>query len=192
MKEAKKLSTKDREKHLQATKKALADGKVITINPKAIINIPVIGSFRDYITETLNWIFTLEDEEKTMQVLAHIRNGFKDVKKDDPYDPYMNAVWMLMTLMTEINHQAAEQGHTIITEQNIDESLSNLINSFEVGSKEDTEEIFKDSKVNYDKTRKAAEKKWDDEAKQAKALLDEEVKQNKTGTKAESKESNED
>ena len=192
MKEAKKLSTKDREKHLQATKKALADGKVITINPKAIINIPVIGSFRDYITETLNWIFTLEDEEKTMQVLAHIRNGFKDVKKDDPYDPYMNAVWMLMTLMTEINHQAAEQGHTIITDQNVDESLSNLINSFEVGSKEDTEEIFKDSKVNYDKTRKAAEKKWDDEAKQAKALLDEEVKQNKTGTKAESKESNED
>ena len=97
-----------------------------------------------------------------------------------------------MTLVSEINHQAAEQGHTIITDQNVDESLSNLINSFEVGSKEDTEEIFKDSKVNYDKTRKAAEKKWDDEAKQAKALLDEEVKQNKTGTKAESKESNED
>ena len=28
---------------------------------------------------------------------------FKDVPKDAPYDPYLNSVWCLMTLLTEIN-----------------------------------------------------------------------------------------
>ena len=191
MKKAKALSAKDRQKHLLATKKALADGKVITINPKAIIDIPVIGSFRDYITEALNYLFTQESEEKTIEVLAHIRNGFENIKEDSPYDPYMNAVWTLMTLLTEINHQAAEQGHTIITDQDVDESVSNLINSFTAGTSEDTKALFKESKLSYENTRKAAEKKWDNEAEKAKTLLDEQIKEEQV-TKAESKESNED
>tara|TARA_R100000808_G_C2114067_1_gene127254 strand:- start:428 stop:1006 length:579 start_codon:yes stop_codon:yes gene_type:complete len=192
MKKAKILSEKERQKHLLATKKALADGKVITINPEAIINIPVIGAFRDYITEALNYLFTLESEEKVIEVLAHIRNGFKDIPKDANYDPYMNAIWMLMTLITEINHQAAEQGHTIITDQDFDESVSNLVNSFTAGNEKDTEDLFKELKVNYEKTRAVAEEKWDKEAEQAKVLLDKEIKTDKKGSKAESKKSNED
>jgi hypothetical protein len=191
MKEAKKLSLKDKQKHLLATKKALAEGKTVTIDPKKIINIPVIGSFRDYITEALNYLFTIEKEDKTIEVLAHIRNGFKDLPKDSPYDPYMNAVWTLMTLLTEINHQAAEQGHTIITEQPVDETISNLINSFTAGTHEDTKALFKEGKISYDQTRKNAEKAWNDEAEKAKTLLDKQIKQEQV-TKAESKESNED
>ena len=66
MKKVKQLSKKDKEKHLLATKKALADGKVITINPEAVINIPVVGAFRDYISEALNYLFTLKSEEETI------------------------------------------------------------------------------------------------------------------------------
>ncbi len=168
MKKAKVLSEKEKEKHLLATKKALADGKIITINPDAVINLPVVGAFRDYISEALNWIFTLEDEEKTIQALAHIRTGFKDLPKDSPYDPYMNSIWTLMTLVTEINHQAAEQGHTIITDKDVDESISNLLNSFKAGTKKDTENIFKDSKVNYEKLRKDHEKLWAQQDKKSK------------------------
>ena len=194
MKKAKNLSSKDKDKHLQATKKALAAGKVVTINPDAIIQIPVIGSFRDYISEMLNYLFTLEEEDKVIQILAHIRNGFKDVPKDTPYDPYMNAIWTCMTLMTEINHQAAEQGHTIITDQSVDESVSNLINSFDAGTEKNTSAIYKDAKINYENTRKAAEKAWnkeEEEERKAKVLAEEVIKTEKKPTKAKPKDSNE-
>ena len=93
----------------------------------------------------------------------------------------MNAVWTLMTLMTEINHQAAEQGHTVITDENVDESVSNLVNSFTAGNEKDTKEILKESKINYEKTRSAAEEKWskEDEERKMKALLDKEIKKDK-------------
>ncbi len=181
MKEAKKLSKKDIQKHLQATKKAIAAGKVVTINPNAVINIPVAGAFRDYIAEAINYLFTIKDEDTITSTLMHIRDGFKSLPEDAPYDPYMNAVWTLMTLMTEINHQAAEQGHTVITDENVDESVSNLVNSFTAGNEEDTKAILKESKINYEKTRSAAEEKWskEDEEKKMKALLDKEIKKDK-------------
>ena len=92
MKEAKKLSKKDIQRHLQATKKAIAAGKVVTINPNAVINIPVAGAFRDYIAEAINYLFTLKDEDTITSTLMHIRAGFKSLPEDAPYDPYMNAV----------------------------------------------------------------------------------------------------
>ena len=96
----------------------------------------------------------------------------------------MNAIWTLMTLTSEINHQAAEQGHTIITEENVDESISNLLNSFEIGNKKDTEEIYKDGKINYDKVRKEQEDKWSkkDEAAQLKTLVEKEALKLKKST----------
>ena len=161
MKEIKSLSKKDVQKHL-----------------------PVLGAFRDYITEALNYLFTLKDEETILATLGHIRNGFKDLPEDAPYDPHMNAIWTLMTLTSEINHQAAEQGHTIITEENVDESISNLLNSFEIGNKKDTEEIYKDGKINYDKVRKEQEDKWSkkDEAAQLKTLVEKEALKLKKST----------
>ena len=97
----------------------------------------------------------------------------------------MNAVWTLMTLLTEINHQAAEQGHTIITDKTVDESVSNLINSFDAGTEEDTEGIFKEGKVNYEKLRKENEKLW---AKQDEKIKKEREKK----AKDKEEESNED
>ena len=68
-----------------------------------------------------------------MRVLSTIREGFKNVPKDAPYDGYMNSVWTLMSLMSEINYQAAQQGLTIVTDEDHDETLSNIINSFDIG-----------------------------------------------------------
>ena len=135
--------------HFQEAKKALEAGKIVTIDRDAIINVPVLGAFRDYISEVLNYLFTLKSEEETITVLTHIREGFKHIKEDAEYDPYMNSVWCLMTLLTEINHQAAEQGHTIITEEEFDETMSNIVNSFAVGDKENTENAFKDQRAAY-------------------------------------------
>tara|TARA_R100000781_G_C4071744_1_gene124691 strand:+ start:582 stop:1067 length:486 start_codon:yes stop_codon:yes gene_type:complete len=143
-KKKKKTQAQKRSDSFIRTKEALKAGKIVTIDRDAIINLPILGAFRDYISEALNYIFSQKSEEETIKVLAHIRDGFKDVPKDAPYDGYMNSVWCLMTLLTEINHQAAQQGHTIITEENFDESLSNLINSMEIGTMEHSKQAFKD------------------------------------------------
>tara|TARA_R110000737_G_scaffold175337_1_gene200590 strand:- start:988 stop:1479 length:492 start_codon:yes stop_codon:yes gene_type:complete len=124
---AKKTETKKNTESFKSIEGALAAGKVCTIDPKAQIDIKVIGEFRNYIGETLNYLFTTQDEKETIKVLAHVKEGFKQVPKDAPYDGYMNSVWTLMSLMSEINHQAAQQGKIIITDEDHDESLSKII-----------------------------------------------------------------
>ena len=143
------LTNEDKKKHLAKTKKAIDEGFIVTIKPDAIITLPVVGKFRDYITEMLNYLFTIKDEAETIRILAHIRSGFKDVPEDAPYDPYMNAIWTCMTLISEINHQAAEQGHTIVTKEKINENISTFVNSMESGDLKTTEKVFKDMAGNY-------------------------------------------
>lgn len=128
---AKPLTAKQRKANLEKTKKHLADNKVVTLNREAIIDIPVHALFRDYLAETLNYIMASHSEEEVLAVMQHIRDNFKDKKEDDPYDPLLNSVWTLMTFISEINHQAAEQGHTIATEEKFDESISDLINTMQ-------------------------------------------------------------
>lgn len=154
---AKKKEKTPKEKRLKGyelAREALKEGKTITIDQDAIINVPMIGWFREYLSETLNYIFSLKSEEETMIVLQHIREGFKNVPKQDengyvPYDPYMNACWTLITLITEMNHQAAEQGHTFVSDEDFDETISNFVASFDIGTDEQTKGTFKETQAAY-------------------------------------------
>ncbi len=128
---AKPLTAKQRKANLEKTKKHLANNKVVTLNRDAVIDIPVMGWFRDYLAETLNYIMASHKEEEVIAVMNHIQDNFKNKKEDDPYDPLLNSVWTLMTFINEINHQAAEQGHTIATEEKLDESISDLLNTMQ-------------------------------------------------------------
>tara|TARA_R110000764_G_scaffold153319_1_gene241216 strand:- start:871 stop:1380 length:510 start_codon:yes stop_codon:yes gene_type:complete len=141
---AKELTKAQKTKNLADAQEHIKNNKVVTLNREAIINIPVLGSFRDYISETLNYILSSHDEKDVINVLAHIKNNFKDVKEEDPYNPLLTSTWCLMTLINEINHQGAEQGHTYATDEKLDESLSDLINSVDQkGNSEDIEKLFK-------------------------------------------------
>lgn len=131
MAQAKALTQKQKLANLEKTKKHLAEGKVVTINRDAVINIPVVGHFRDYLSETLNYIMASHSEEECMIAMQHIQENFKNLKEDAPYDPLLNSIWTLMTFISEINHQAAEQGHTFATEERFDESLSDMINQMQ-------------------------------------------------------------
>ena len=161
MAKKKKLTeAQKRNNQFAQTKEAIEAGKVVTVDRDAIIQVPVLGAFRDYISEVLNYLFTFKSEEETIAVLTHIREGFKNVEKDSEYDPYMNSVWCLMTLLTEINHQAAEQGHTIITDEQFDETLGSLVNSFGMGDQKNTEGIFKENRSAYkDRVKETNEKR---------------------------------
>jgi len=157
-KKNKKVRQEKKTKSYNKTKEALSQGKVVTINPDSVVNIPVAAQFREYISEVLNYLFTLKSEEETMRVLSTIREGFKNVPKDAPYDGYMNSVWTLMSLMSEINYQAAQQGLTIVTDEDHDETLSNIINSFDIGEQKHTEGTFKENRAAYKEKLKASEK----------------------------------
>ena len=128
---AKSLTLKQKKANLELTKEHLKNNKVVTINRDAVIDLPVVGHFRDYLSETLNYIMSSHDQKKVLEVVNHIQNKFKDLAEDAPYDPLLNSVWTLMTLINEINHQAAEQGHTIATEEKIDESVADMLNQMQ-------------------------------------------------------------
>lgn len=147
---AKTTKTKKNTKSFQEVNEALKAGKVCTIDPKAKIDIQVVGEFRNYIGETLNYLFTTQDEKETIKVLAHVKEGFKKVPKDAPYNGYMNSVWTLMSLMSEINHQASQQGKIIITDEGHDESLSKIIKDVDnEKSLEALEQSFRKNRNGY-------------------------------------------
>tara|TARA_R110002012_G_scaffold236249_3_gene409977 strand:- start:3 stop:560 length:558 start_codon:yes stop_codon:yes gene_type:complete len=147
MAKKKKLTQREqRDLNYKATQKALDDGYNVTVDPEAVIDVPMTGMFRDYLGETLNYLFTIKDEQEVIKVLAHIKNGLKDIPKDAPYDGYLNSVWTLITIITEFNHQAATQGKTIVTKEKMKETMATFISSFDIGSEEDTENLFKREK----------------------------------------------
>ena len=147
---AKKLTKAQRAKNLAKAQEHIKNNKVVTIDRDAIIDIPILGSFRDYIQETLNYILASHDQKDVIKVIAHIQNNFQDIKEDDPYDPLLTSTWCLMTLIHEINHQAAEQGKTFATEEKFDESISDLINSVDQNTDPETvKELFKTALKTY-------------------------------------------
>ena len=98
---AKSLTLKQKKANLELTKEHLKNNKVVTINRDAVIDLPVVGHFRDYLSETLNYIMSSHDQKKVLEVVNHIQNKFKDLAEDAPYDPLLNSVWTLMTLINE-------------------------------------------------------------------------------------------
>lgn len=156
---AKALTNKQRAENLTRSKKALEAGKTVTIDKDAIIDVPVLGAFRDYITETLHYIMSNHDEERVVQVVNDIRTEFKEKTKEqrETYDPLLNSVWCLMSLINEINHQAAEQGKTVVTDVPVDETISDLITqsnfdkSTSKESKAASEDLIRKAKAAYKK-----------------------------------------
>ena len=79
---AEKLTKAQRQKNLAKAKEHIKNNKVVTVDRDAIIDIPVLGSFRDYIQETLNYILSSHNQKDVINVLAHIQNNFQDIKED--------------------------------------------------------------------------------------------------------------
>jgi len=147
---AKAITKAQKKKNLDKARALIADNKTVTIDRKAIIDIPVIGSFRDYISETLNYILSSHDEKDVIVAMGHIQNNFKDLKEDAPYDPLLSSIWCLMTLINEINHQAAEQGKTYATDKKLNETMSDLINNVEhAPNNNDNEALLKETLKEY-------------------------------------------
>ena len=154
---AKKLTKKQIEANIKAAQEARANKKVMYVDPEETIDVPIVGSFRIYLEESMNYLFSLHEEDEIVVALEHIRTGFENIPEDAPVNPFMNALWTLMSLQTEINLRAVEQGKVIITDEDHSEELQKIIKSFETFNDEDLKKAFKQSKADYETMRKEDE-----------------------------------
>ena len=122
-------------------------GKVVTIPDDAIINVPISGSFKKAIEETLHFTMAPMSADEIIIAMRRIRGGFKDVDPLQVTDKE-RSIWVLMSIISEINFQAAEQKKTIITDENVSERMSDIISAIDtdtaIGDMIDFNKEYKD------------------------------------------------
>tara|TARA_R110002020_G_scaffold113396_2_gene260829 strand:- start:660 stop:1208 length:549 start_codon:yes stop_codon:yes gene_type:complete len=108
----------------------ISEGKVVTIPLDAIVNVPISGSFKKAIEETLHYVMHDMDVQEIIIAMRKIRTGFKDVKPEEVTHKEKSC-WVLMSIISEMNFQAAEQKLTVITDDKIDERMSDAISGLD-------------------------------------------------------------
>jgi hypothetical protein len=130
----KQLTDKDRKKAVDNLQK-LKEGNVVTIPDDAVINIPVSGAFRKAIEGVLFYIMEPLSANQILISMTKIKTNFKDLKPEQVSD-HDKAIWCIMTLLSELHWQAAEQKKTVMTDERIDESISSVIAGIEGATQE--------------------------------------------------------
>jgi len=108
----------------------VAAGKVVTIPDDAVVNVPISGSFKKAIEETLHYVMYDMSAEEIIAAMRKIRIGFKDVKPEE-ITHKEKSCWTLMSIISEMNHQAAEQKLTVITDEDVDERMADALNAID-------------------------------------------------------------
>ena len=151
---AKKLTKKQLAEKAAKAKEAIRNGKVVDLVPGSITQVPFTVEFRNYLEETINYLFRLHSEDETITALSHIRTNFENIKETDPVNPYMNALWTLMTIQSEINRQSVEQGNVVITDIDVDKATKQMIKDLETFDEDKIKDMFKTYNANYETMRK--------------------------------------
>jgi hypothetical protein len=112
----------------------LEPGEVVTIPPQAVVNVPISGVFRHAIEDTLHYVMSDMTSEQIVVVMHRIRTGFKNVTGEASLQE--KSLWTLMSLLAEINYQAANQNLTVKTDADIKEEMAGIINSMNAGDVE--------------------------------------------------------
>ena len=101
---------------------------VVTVPDDAIIDIQVSGYFRRKFEEVFYYLLSPLNAQEIVEVMQKIKAGFANVPKED-IKLIDDAVDTMMTLINEINYQAAKQKKTVVTDQHINESLANFLSA---------------------------------------------------------------
>ena len=108
----------------------VGEGKVVTIPNDAIVNVPISGSFKKAIEETLHYVMHDMDVQEIIIAMRKIRTGFKDIKPEEVTHKEKSC-WVLMSIISEMNFQAAEQKLTVITDEKVDERMSDALSGLD-------------------------------------------------------------
>ena len=110
------------------------------IPTEAIVNVPITGGFRYAIEDVIHMIMADMSADEVSVAMYNIKTNFTKVK-DGEVTARGRALWTLMSLISEINYQAADQKLTKHTNKPINEELSNIINKMHKESPDDIESI---------------------------------------------------
>ena len=96
----------------------------VIIPDDAIIQVPISGNFRKAIEDTLNFILAPMEAADIVATMHKIKANFRDkdgkLISEDQITIVDKSVWTLMSLLSEINLQAADQ---------VRESLTDVLNN---------------------------------------------------------------
>ena len=70
------------------------------------------------------------EAEEIIVAMQRIRSGFKDANPNTVTEKE-RAIWVLMSIISEINYQAAEQKKTVITEEDVNERMADIIHGID-------------------------------------------------------------
>ena len=105
----------------------------VVIPDDAIIQVPISGNFRKAIEDTLNFILAPMEAADIVATMHKIKANFRDEEgkliPEDQITIVDKSVWTLMSLLSEINLQAADQGKTVAVKETIRESLTDVLNN---------------------------------------------------------------
>ena len=105
----------------------------VVIPDDAIIQVPISGNFRKAIEDTLNFVLAPMQSDEIVAVMLKIKANFRDKEgkllPEDKISIIDKVVWTLMSLLAEINLQAADQGKTVAIKETVRESLTNVLNN---------------------------------------------------------------
>tara|TARA_R110002012_G_scaffold31757_2_gene94752 strand:+ start:1815 stop:2276 length:462 start_codon:yes stop_codon:yes gene_type:complete len=136
-----KKEKKSTEKKKNITQQ-IEETKSVVIPPDAIIQVPISGNFRHAIEDTLNFIMSPMTADDIVQVMNLIKTDFKDIPKEEITIVH-KSVWTLLSLINEINYQAHRQKKTVVVDETIKSSLSEVLYN---ATDENIENVIKDKK----------------------------------------------
>ena len=124
-----KESKSERNLAFENLQKQNPDSKfVVTVPNDAVIDIQVSGYFRKKFEEVFYYLLSPLSAEDIVIVMQQIKSGFANLPKEE-VTLVADAVDTMMTLINEINYQAAKQGKTNATDQHVNESLANFLSA---------------------------------------------------------------
>tara|TARA_Y100001973_G_C5161490_1_gene313750 strand:- start:326 stop:889 length:564 start_codon:yes stop_codon:yes gene_type:complete len=101
---------------------------VITVPMDAVIDIQVSGYFRKKFEQVFYYLLSPLSATEIVTTMNNIKMGFDKVPeenltlRDDVIDT-------MMTLLNEINYQAAKQKKTVATDQHVNEGIADFLNA---------------------------------------------------------------
>ena len=140
--------------------------KSFVIPKEAIINVPISGTFKVAIQDTLNFCMSRMSKEETLRAMLNIQTNFEGLKDPKKITSADMAIWCLMNLLTEINFQSQEQGKLVATDISVGDKVSEFIENLETDpsyevTQEEIDNITKDYKPIESASESTSEEKSD-------------------------------
>jgi len=103
----------------------LSKEKVMKIPDNEVVLLPVSGSFKKHIDDIMYYIMDDMEASEIITAFQMIKMNFKGIDPD-LIDMRVKALWTLMSITTELNYQAAEQGKWQETDAVVGDALNKI------------------------------------------------------------------